>query len=203
MATLFLQIVTVSHLPESPRWLLAKKTPTDCSQALRVFRRSTETSREFSDITAACQWICLVWMQQWTGIHLITLFVIPLIEEMITLALPSSSSSTSSASILLNITSVLVGNHTGNASSNSSSGSSIGLMAMMHKDHFFFSPRPVSPLLLLALIMLAGLTGSAIAGRVVDKTGRRALLLMGYLTQTRPTTPGIKRSWTTMVPTLP
>eukprot|EP01039_Chlorochromonas_danica_P011345 gene11346-12663_t len=29
--------------------------------------------------------------------------------------------------------------------------------------------------------MLAGLTGSAIAGRVMDKTGRRALLLMGSL----------------------
>eukprot|EP01039_Chlorochromonas_danica_P010560 gene10560-11699_t len=138
MATLFLQIVTVSHLPESPRWLLAKKTPTDCSQALRVFRRSTETSREFSDIYRGLSMdarlsdtlydlfstpttirlrcllsLCLVWMQQWTGIHLINLFV--------------------------------------------------------------------SPLLLLALIMLAGLTGSAIAGRVMDKTGRRALLLMGSL----------------------
>lgn len=53
MITLAFQLVMLYYFPKSPRWLLAKKTPTDCSVSLCTLRRTTETSREFSDIYRA------------------------------------------------------------------------------------------------------------------------------------------------------
>lgn len=53
VAALCAQSLLLLRLPESPRWLLAKRSPTDCSLALRQWRRSADTAREFSDLYRA------------------------------------------------------------------------------------------------------------------------------------------------------
>jgi MFS family permease len=50
---LVLQVWTVMFLPETPRWLLANRTPTDCSNALQHYRRSTDVKKEFSEMYRA------------------------------------------------------------------------------------------------------------------------------------------------------
>lgn len=54
-AVLFLpsKIVGLSYVPESPRWLLARKTPAECLVSMRQLRRTNDVSREFNDIYLA------------------------------------------------------------------------------------------------------------------------------------------------------
>ncbi len=42
-----------AYLPESPRWLLARKTPSECLSSLRLLRRSNDVSLEFNDVYLA------------------------------------------------------------------------------------------------------------------------------------------------------
>eukprot|EP01040_Poterioochromonas_malhamensis_P004038 gene4038-4322_t len=48
MLLICIQLYIIAFLPDSPRWLLAKKTPSDCSVSLQTFRRSPDISREFN-----------------------------------------------------------------------------------------------------------------------------------------------------------
>ena len=43
----------MTYLPESPRWLLARKTPSECLSSLRLLRRSNDVSLEFNDVYLA------------------------------------------------------------------------------------------------------------------------------------------------------
>lgn len=42
------QILTLLPLPDSPRWILANKTPTDCSKSLKILRRKININKEFN-----------------------------------------------------------------------------------------------------------------------------------------------------------
>jgi len=45
--------IGLSLLPESPRWLLARKTPAECLISMRQLRRTNDVSKEFNDIYLA------------------------------------------------------------------------------------------------------------------------------------------------------
>ena len=53
MCTSFLSIFALVYVPESPRWLLAKKTPAECLNVLRDIRRCNDVSLEFNVIYTA------------------------------------------------------------------------------------------------------------------------------------------------------
>lgn len=105
LLVMLLQIYFLSFLPDSPRWLLAKLTPTDCSLALKQLRRSNDVRKEFNDMYRALStdarlgdsWLELLFSksiklralltgiiqlaQQLVGIQIVTLFGYSLIKE--------------------------------------------------------------------------------------------------------------------------
>eukprot|EP01034_Spumella_vulgaris_P024378 gene24378-30719_t len=101
---LLAQALFLSHIPESPRWLLAKKTP---GVAMRQLRRRNDVSREFNDIYRGltsdarlgegcgdilihsgsirmrmCLCLAVQTMQQLAGIQIITVFGFDVLQEM-------------------------------------------------------------------------------------------------------------------------
>lgn len=53
MAVLVLKTIGLLFLPESPRWILAHRTPTECLESMRQLRRTNDVSKEFHDIYQA------------------------------------------------------------------------------------------------------------------------------------------------------
>jgi MFS family permease len=53
IVVLIIKAAVLSLLPESPRWLLALRTPAECLDSMRQLRRTNDVSREFNDIYLA------------------------------------------------------------------------------------------------------------------------------------------------------
>lgn len=53
IVVLLVKIVGLLFLPESPRWILAHRTPTECLESMRQLRRTNDVSKEFHDIYQA------------------------------------------------------------------------------------------------------------------------------------------------------
>lgn len=66
---LVFQVFILFVVPESPRWTLAHKTPSECLLSLRQLRRTNDVSREFSGIYKALSHDARLgdgWIDMWT-----------------------------------------------------------------------------------------------------------------------------------------
>eukprot|EP01038_Epipyxis_sp_PR26KG_P015490 gene15490-20905_t len=105
MIILIAKILLLNFIPESPRWLLAQKTPAECLLSMRQLRRTNDVSREFNSIYKALtsdarlgdSWVDLFYsrsiririiisifmqiIQQFVGIQIITEFGYDILQD--------------------------------------------------------------------------------------------------------------------------